>query len=72
MYLYCNKLGTIGLQHPQRQGSVVREIGVIWSGTKEVKDDGDVKREHRDGQVPAIQHRRQTTVQEDTEDGEMK
>lgn len=65
MYLQHSKLGTIRLQHPQRQGCVVREVGVIWAGTEEVKGDGEVKREHADGQVPAIQHGGHAAVQED-------
>lgn len=65
VYLLHSQLGAIGLQHPQGQGSVVREVGVIWAGTEQVKCDGDVKREHADRHVPAIQHGGHTAVQED-------
>lgn len=44
---------------------MVREVGVIWTGAEEVKGDGDVKREHANGHVPAIQHRGHAAVQED-------
>lgn len=64
-YLLHSQLSAIGLQHPQRQGSVVREVGVIWAGAEEVKGGGDVKREHADRHVPAVQHGRHTAVQED-------
>lgn len=65
MYLWHSKLGAIGLQHPQRQGCVVREVGVIWAGAEEVKGDGEVKGEHADRHVPAIQHGGHAAVQED-------
>lgn len=65
MYLQYSKLGAIGLPQPQRQGSVVREVGVIWAGTEEVEGDGDVKGKHADRHVPAIHHRGQTAVEED-------
>lgn len=45
---------------------MVREVGVIWAGAEEVKGDGEVKREHADGHVPAIQHGGHAAVQEDT------
>lgn len=68
-YLLHSEPGAVGLQHTQRHGCVVREVGVVWAGTEEVKGDGEVKREHAHRQVPALQHGGQAAVQEDAGGG---
>lgn len=49
---------------------MVRKIGVVWAGTKEVEDDDDVEGEDGCGQVPAAQQRGETTGQKDAGGGD--
>lgn len=50
---------------------MVWEIGVFWTGAKEVEDDNCVEGKHGDGQVPTVQQWGETTEQKDTGDGEV-